>query len=317
MIRRSLANAYELGSRFMKSGGAGQPADPDDTKELSREAEYFSRSDNRKVRSFGWGSIPYFQQKLLEKLDLVAEARKFLGKRAQTRALTLACGDMTGEYALFKKLNATHIDAFDISEGQRDKFHKNTYDGKIPVEYGIRDVNRIELPEGAYDVICMQQSLHHIEEVEAVLLQVEQALRPDGVFLLSDYVGEPFLQRGPKQRAFCQRLWPSLPARLRTTAAGYVLKQIHIPKKEALSPFEAIRSDAILPALDSTFTRHVQILFGGVLFPMVNGFAMNYDLDNETDSALVKLLWELDEIAVEQGLVEPTFVRGIYGPKRS
>lgn len=77
-----------------------------------------------------------------------------------------------------------------------------------------------------------------------------------------------------------------------------------------LSPFEAIRSDAILPALRSTFTVVDEFLFGGVVFPIVNNYAPNYDV--QQDDAIIRMLWELDVMLVENGIVEPSFVRGVY-----
>jgi SAM-dependent methyltransferase len=283
--------------------------------DLSKEAGAFSGTQNEKVRSLAWGSIKYFQNRLHEELDIVKAARSIIGNRNDLKALTMACGDMSGEYRLFKALGISSVDAFDVSEGQQSRFYTKVNDGQIPVDYKIADVNEIILPERKYDVVYMQQSLHHIVKIDRITEQIRSALKPDGIFILNDYVGEPFLQRGPKQRNICGKIWKCLPERFRMNVGGTVLEEIHIPNKAGLSPFEAVRSDAILPSIARNFDVVKQFLFGGVLFPIVNGFAPNYNYENETDRMLIHMLWELDKILVANGTVEPTFVRGVYRPK--
>jgi len=147
--------------------------------------------------------------------------------------------------------------------------------------------------------------------------RIHDALKTDGIFILNDYVGEPFLQRGPRQRAVCNRIWACLPERLRVNQHGVLCDTIRIPDKAMLSPFEAIRADAILPALRETFDAHSEVLFGGVVFPIINNFAPRWDLETEHDVTVLKILWKLDEMMTASGMVEPTFVRAIYTPRRS
>jgi SAM-dependent methyltransferase len=277
--------------------------------DLGKEAGHFSGKNNDRVRSLAWSAIPYFQRKIHERIDIGRKARELLACKSEIAALTLACGDMTGEYRLLKSLGAKEIVAYDVSEGQRERFRDRVDDGSVKVDYRIGDVNEVDLPKNAFDVVYMQQSLHHIEAVEAVLSRIHDSLKADGVFVLNDYIGEPFLQRTEKQRAIARRIWKQLPERLRIMN-GEVKEDIHIPAKSILSPFEAIRSDAIYPALKATFTTHCEFTFAGILFPVVNNFAPNYDL--EKDDTLIRLLWEMDEMLVENGVVEPNFIRGLY-----
>ncbi|MEM7692891.1 MAG: class I SAM-dependent methyltransferase [Pseudomonadota bacterium] len=281
---------------------------------LERETQVFAGKNNQRTRSLAWNAIPYFQQKLRERMNMTAEVNALLDGRTERRALTLACGDMKGEYGFFKSIGVTSIDAFDLSPGQRKRCFDLVYDGKIPLDYKIADVNEAGLEEGAYDIVYMQQSLHHIEAVEKVVARIHKALRPDGLFVLIDYVGEPFLQRGPKQRAVCQRIWSCLPERLRVSQDGTVRDTIWIPDKKTLSPFEAVRAPAILPAIRQHFETHFEMVFGGVVFPIVNNFAPHWDPALEGDETVLKLLWELDEMMTASGMVEPTFVRAIYRP---
>lgn len=120
---------------------------------LSVEAERFSRQDNHARRELVWSAIPYFRDRIAEQLDVGAAVARQLSGREHAVALTLACGDMAGEYQLLRRAGVAEIDAFDISEGQRDKFRRDVYDGAIPVNYRIADVNTIALTPDRYDVV--------------------------------------------------------------------------------------------------------------------------------------------------------------------
>lgn len=319
-IRRQVSSALRRISGHQNVASTATSPAPLDAeaqhqRNLEAEARVFAGKTNDKVRSLAWSSIRYFGARIREKLDIGAEAERLLAGRTDLKALTLACGDMKGEYPLLKRLGATSIVAYDISEGQRQRCLDKVFDGSVALDYRIEDVNQVQLEPETYDLVYMQQSLHHIVEIEQLLERINISLKPDGIFLLNDYVGEPFLQRGPKQREICQEIWTRLPERLRIDKDGAFRPNLFIPDKAMLSPFEAIRSDAIRPALKESFDTHAEFLFGGIIFPITNNFAPNYLPDNETDETLIRMLWYLDELLVGNGTVEPTFVRGVYRKK--
>ncbi|MDH3299821.1 MAG: class I SAM-dependent methyltransferase [Acidimicrobiia bacterium] len=278
------------------------------------EAAFFDQHDNQLTRSVAWSAIPFFQSRLHQRLDLVATATAHLERTEDLRALTLGCGDMTGEYGLLRRFPVTQIVAYDLSEGQRANFYERTYDESagIDVDYRIGDAAADTLGSEEFDLVYIQQSFHHFEEVEKVAANIRMALRPGGVFLLNDYIGTPFLQRSERQRAATRRIWRHLPARLRTGANGEVWDDILIPPIENLPPHEAVRSDAILPALRENFDIIDEHQFAGLLFPLFNGFAQNY---TEADMTFVRSMWEVDEWMIAEGAIEPNFIRGLYRAK--
>ena len=129
--------------------------------------------------------------------------------------------------------------------------------------------------------------------------------------MLIDYVGANFLQRTERQKVICSRLWPFLSERYRLSSNGALCANLHIPKKENLSPFEAIRAEEILEVLHEQFHVEHEFLFAGILFPLLEGFAQNYS-DSDEDKRLLEAMWNLDRELIESGEVEPNFVRGIY-----
>ena len=237
-----------------------------------------------------------------------------LAGREHAVALTLACGDMTGEFGFLKRMGVAEIDAFDLSVGQRQKFLDNVYDNSIPVNYEIADVNDIELAAGRYDVVYLQHAYHHVERLEHVADQISNALKPDGTLAIIDYVGANFLQRTPRQRDLCGAIWRTMPERYRVRPSGRVFAELRIPDKASLSPYEAVRSEEIVAVLDSRFDRQETYFFGGILFPIFNGIAQNFT-DSATDQEFLRVMWDLDRWLLDSGNIEPNFVKAIYTPR--
>src|SRR5207302_696069 len=102
-----------------------------------------------------------------------------------------------------KSAGVKEIDAFDISEGQREKFYRNVYDGTVRVNYEICDVNQISLERKRYDVVFILHAYHHIERLEHVADEIRASLKEDGILAIIDYIGANYLQRTPRQRDIC------------------------------------------------------------------------------------------------------------------
>lgn len=286
----------------------------DDAPEIAREAERFSHQDNRRRRELVWTAIPYFREQIAASFDLHAHLREHLAGRDELRALTLACGDMSGEYRMFRRLGVGEIDAFDVSPGQREKFYRDVFDGSAAVTYTIADVNTIELPRHRYDVVYLQHAYHHVVRLEHVAGELRTALKPDGVLAIVDYIGANRLQRTPRQRDLCGAIWRALPERYRVRPNGRVFAELRIPDPKKLSPYEAVRSEEILGVLDDHFEPIAIYLYGGILFPLFNGTAQNYT-NSPADQALLRVMWDLDRWLLDHDGIEPNFVQALYRPR--
>ena len=281
---------------------------------LTEEAQRFSEMDNRYLRDVGLGSVPYFREQIAANLDLAASIRRHLAGRDHTAALTLACGTMTGEYRLLKRVGIAQIDAWDISEGQREKFYRDVYDGEVPVTYGIRDVNEIELEPSRYDVVYLQHAYHHVEALEHVADEIRTSLKPGGILAIVDFVGGNFLQRTPRQRDLCGAIWRTMPERYRIARNGKVVPELRIPPKDSLPPYEAVRSEEILPVLRARFEAEELFLYAGILYPLFNGFAQHYT-DSAEDREFTRIMWDLDRWLIETGNIEPSYMKAIFVPR--
>lgn len=69
----------------------------------------------------------------------------------------------------------------------------------------------LKLPGCSYDAVWFDSGLHHVEALEDVCEQIEQALRPDGLLVLNEYIGPNRFQFSERQKevaTLCLRLLP-------------------------------------------------------------------------------------------------------------
>lgn len=115
------------------------------------------------------------------------------------------------------------------------------------VRFVRADLNFVRLAADRYDVVWSSDCLHHIANLEHLFDEVARALRRGGLFAFREYVGERRMQYTPQRLARANAILAEVPARWRR---GEVLEP---PPLDRLSPFCAVRSDAILALAEERF----------------------------------------------------------------
>jgi SAM-dependent methyltransferase len=164
-----------------------------------------------------------------------------------------------------------HMTVYDISDASLAEIEREVavqHPGRVTLERA--DLNFIELPERAFDLIVSNGVLHHVINIEHVAHQINRALTDDGFFFLYDYVGETrFAFSDEKKRAFEFAL-QALAARQPRFRDWYVQWPDFDAMPGMFSPFEAIRSqdtlDVLARALVPLEVRPAGTLLGLILF---------------------------------------------------
>lgn len=139
------------------------------------------------------------------------------------RCLSLGCGRgrIEQDWAAQKAFLA--CDAYDISANSIADARQAAADaGYSHIHYAVADIDTIELPAQAYDVAWAVSAAHHFSQLEHVFTQVAQALKPDGLFILHEYVGANRFQFPARQREIIDACLRLLPVRYRLFPAPTV-----------------------------------------------------------------------------------------------
>ena len=184
------------------------------------------------------------------------------------KALSLGCGTGRLERSMARLGIAAEIDAIDGSQVSINIARRKALEeGVSTVHYRVADLNGIRLPRRAYDAVVFHQSLHHVSSVEKLLEGVQVSLKPGGLLFLDEWVGPSRLEWSERTLAHARSLFSAVPAPWRKWA------DLRAPI-EVDDPSEAVRSSAILPAVDRLFSIQAERAYGGnlvaVILPQLN-----------------------------------------------
>jgi SAM-dependent methyltransferase len=172
-------------------------------------------------------------------------------------------------------------------------------------EFITADVRR--LPAGQFDAVIANQCLHHFVELEAVLDGIHAALADDGLLLTSDVIGRNGHRMWPEALDELQRIWRSLPPRLRHDPLTDRVLAEYDNFDCADVGFEGIRAQDILPLLIERFHFSVFAPFACIVIPFIDRrFGGNFDPDIPDDRATIDRIACRDQDLLDRGVVKPT-----------
>ena len=245
-------------------------------------------------------------------------ATTYFSRLQPKAALTIGCGDGYRERIWGKHYRFEKHDAFDLApksiESAKAESHKA---GLEYLNYFVADANHVTLPQSCYDVVFVEQSLHHIENLEHIIEQVKRALQPKGLFVVNEFVGPTRFQWTYRQLEIIAEALSILPERYRhsITKPGVVKERVKRPRVKDMvntDPSEAVRSAEIPSLLHSNFKVLEWKEWGGTILHMLfDDIAGNFSAERTDDVAWVSLLCEIEDLLMSQGDIGSDFIFAI------
>jgi SAM-dependent methyltransferase len=168
---------------------------------------------------------------------------------------------------------------------------KRSEDTRIHTTEG--DLNFVELKPNTYDFVLCHGILHHLINIEHVLGQINQSLKPDGLLLIYEYVGERRWQFTESRLKQLRKMFPDIR-----------LNNIPVWK---VNGFEAVRSDELIRLIEAQFgcTCERSVKYGGVYLPLVT---CNWSAARKAIERIV----ELDAEVSQRNELPPCYHMGLY-----
>jgi ubiquinone/menaquinone biosynthesis C-methylase UbiE len=243
---------------------------------------------------------------------------RYYAGRSSMRALSLGCGTGHRELDLAALGRFDRIDAVDRSERRiehaRSKALERGYDQLI--RYVAGNVFSIELCEACYDLVIVEQSLHHFSPLEVILRKIEAALKPDGYFLFNEFTGPSRFQWTGEQLEAVNGLLSVLPERYRIRwKSRTVKKRVHRPGRLSMilyDPTEAVESSRILPLVKELFDVVELAGYGGAVLQLLfNDIAHNFLTNDGETQRLLQMCFDVEDELLGSGRLGNDFVVGI------
>lgn len=249
--------------------------------------------------------------------------RKFLHVPAAS-TLSLGCGFGNFERDALLSDMVVRMDALDVSHAAVVQAREYAEQAGLQdrVTYSVADLNVLDLPPCHYDAVFGISSVHHIFDLEAVFRNCRQALIPDGLLFLDEYVGPSRFQLDDANVALINKVLSVLPPRYRHNVyTNGELTNTYINPTlewfETNDPSEAVRSAEIVATLRYYFDIVECRPYGGaILHMLLSGMAGNYDPASDPDVALLRSLALLEELLENAGTLTSHFCAIVARPKR-
>ncbi|MCD6595722.1 class I SAM-dependent methyltransferase [bacterium] len=249
-------------------------------------------------------------------------AKKHFSKIYDMKGLSLACGTGNREIYWAKLADFAKIDAFDISPARIEVARKLAKTENLDhiISFEVGDVLEMEFEKNAYDVVFIEQALHHFSPLDKILVKIENVLKPDGYLILNEFVGPSRFQWTKRQLEIANELLSAIPEKYRTIwRTNRIKRKIYSPGKLSMfinDPSEADESAEIIPLLK----KHFDILelkgYGGaILHLLFADIAQNFLTDDNETQNILEFCFAKEDDAMRMGEVENDFVVAV-GKKR-
>ncbi|HSJ57485.1 MAG TPA: class I SAM-dependent methyltransferase [Anaerolineae bacterium] len=227
------------------------------------------------------------------------------------RSLDLGCASGFRSFGIYDAGASLSIEGTDVSGDMIADAERQRAARGAPGQFWQTDVNTLKLEPGTYDLIFSCHAFHHFVELEHIMQEVHDALTPNGLFMLEEYVGPSQFQWPDEQMALVRALLAFLPDDLRRFRWGEVkVEEIRMDPEvlDANSPFEAIRSSDIVPLFekyfDVVFTRS---LGGTIQHLLYNGIIHNFDPEDAEACAYIEAIAAAEDAFIRSGLLRADF----------
>jgi len=293
-----------------------------------REAQYWSEQIPTET-SDGPDSTPCGEQAGVKNLLEHPTIRREMNRRAglETRdiwewlvkqdapaehGLVLGAGNGAHCRMLIDGKIARRVTAYDIAEELVEKANTQFARYGYPIDYQAMDLNFARFPPRTFDLCLAMHVLHHFINLETLFSQLAGSLTVEtGRLVMEEYVGPRYLEFPKIVRDKAQDWFKRLPTRLRRAPDGQsTIECLDFFDRwwiQRHSPFESIRSDRILPALEQSMRiDHMRPLGGGLLMPLLHAIIGNFDpADEEANGWIQRIM--ADDMALTEANEIPNF----------
>ncbi|MDZ7620967.1 MAG: methyltransferase domain-containing protein [Candidatus Competibacteraceae bacterium] len=138
------------------------------------------------------------------------------------------------------------VDGYDLSPESIQRFHTD----KFIFNPHIQDVDCIILPSKRFDLVVGSHGIHHIFNLGGLFYQTHKSLKPNGLFVLNEWIGPCYLQIPLRNHVLAALLLVIFvnfrkPVKIMKVA----LKAYGLILPTAFDPSEACNSDELMPQL--------------------------------------------------------------------
>jgi len=137
----------------------------------------------------------YVIMKLSRGGDTVERLAEFFHKQQKRKILDVGTG--SGNFIeLIRQIYSDYeeIIGIDTSEYAINSA-KKSFDQDDQIRFLLMDAIHMDFKDETFDLICLSNSLHHLEDIEPIFTEMRRVLKPDGYILVSEMINNDLDER--------------------------------------------------------------------------------------------------------------------------
>ncbi len=228
--------------------------------------------------------------------------------------ISFGCGDAQVEVGVAKGLRKEGIDDFvfhcvELSPAQINRARAFVEKADLTGNFVFieDDFNKWESDGKKFAGAMCHHALHHVMDLEHLIVAIKNALVRRGCFVSIDVIGRNGHMRWPEALKIIELIWRTLPQEKRYHHILKCVDKEYINRDCSTEGFEGIRSQDILPVLVEHFKFEKFLAFGNLVDVFTSrGFGANFDSKNELDTAFIDFIQYLNDLLIDLGHMKPT-----------
>jgi 2-polyprenyl-3-methyl-5-hydroxy-6-metoxy-1,4-benzoquinol methylase len=263
-----------------------------------------------------WTEIPRIQRNLNFRgtddynLDWITFSERFFAHVPKPRqALSIGCGTGIIERILRQRDICQSIDATDLSEESIKKAKQSAQTENLDgINYWSADLHTIKLPAEKYDVVYAHAILHHVFQLEYVIEQIRQSLKPDGILVVYEYTGPSHMQFPKPIMELADVFLQAIPQNFRKSIVSGNYKEqaprLSLQMFQETDPSEGVRAAEVVPQVATRFeVRHFRNLGGTILMQILNEIAGNFIQDDPIVTPILEAMIYTENFLIDTGVL--------------
>jgi ubiquinone/menaquinone biosynthesis C-methylase UbiE len=121
------------------------------------------------------------------------------GAANMAKALEIGCGSGSGIGLLFDTFKVVSVDAFDIDFDMLKQSKRQYRQHAVNVNLWVGNTRQIPVADETYDVVFDFGTLHHVNDWQAALFEINRVIKPGGRFYIEEitrrFIVHPFWRR--------------------------------------------------------------------------------------------------------------------------
>jgi ubiquinone/menaquinone biosynthesis C-methylase UbiE len=271
-----------------------------------------------------WWAVPYVQKRWNSIITGDANTdyyafiiEKYLKDKKDIKLLSPGCGTGSKELKFAKFDNLKSIEAFDISSERIKVAIENVERlGLKNIRYKIADVQSFKFEKDYYDIIIFDSFLHHIKNIDDILIKIYDSLKEDGILVINEYVGPNRFQWSKEQLDISNNALNKIPHLFRRRENSNKVKRKNyrpgLLRMILSDPSEAINSENILQKIRLKFNVLEEKPYGGnILHLTLKDISHNFIIESDECKKLLDALFKIEDDFLQR-IKESDFIFGVY-----